>query len=386
MINPINTGAVLPFFLAGSDSSRQASRQESGFQLKASNTNLIPFIFWLDTTPDTVLEFRVLSMTTGLIVELDTALINRRRRTDLSRTWYFFNGDDISEVLPCGVYKIQVSFLLTTYESDEIKVVEARGGEYFTLGINSCAANILTLGATDTISKPSSSVIGQTLSYKLSDSSNWVNVSPFTTSPYTFQLDIGSITVPTDGSLLIRREVATQAGGNLVMEYSLRYTNADPCGTASLFFLRDLSTYTNDSLWYLEFFDSIGWGDKIYEDSFVERIYFDGNFDFPEQEREEEVLTDNQGNQVLNTANTIEYQVMVMGDLADSSLFVLGSIGDYSDISIVNNSAGVQGDVISPTFSSSPDTAGIYSRGRLRYIDRKYFETACTEAENTVAL
>ena len=389
MINPTNPGAVLPFYIeSGSQMahSRQVSRHADGWKIFASNQKLIPFIFWEPTTPDVVLKFQAINIETGRVHSLSTGLIDRRKRTDNSKTWYLFDGSDIGTVLPCGTYKIRIEFALTSYISDEIQVVNAQGPEYMSLASTGCVGNILTLVATETLE---STLEYEMLEYKYSGGGSWVEISPTSSAPYTFPFNLGAVTLPPNQNLILRHTARTSAGSVLRMLYALSYTNADPCGTYTLYLISDESTYTNGDLWYLEIADSPLWDDKIYEAGFVERVYFKGYWDFPEQEREVEILTDNQANAVLNTADTREFLVMAMGKIADHLLYKLNAIGDYSTISLINvftgySITGIPG--AETQFTSEKDAGGYYSTGKLRFRDQKHFETACTTSETTTAV
>lgn len=389
MINPINPGAILPIYTESSTQmfhSRQVSRHRDGWKIFASNNKLIPFIFWIDSAPDVVIKFQAFNIDNGKLHDLSTALISRRRRSDNTRTWYFFDGSDISTTLPCGAYRLRIEFALTNYVSDVIQVVNALGPEYMSLSPTGCAANVLTLVSTETLV---SSITYQKLEYRLTNTDSWTEISPVSSSPYTFDFNLGAQTLPAGENLMLRHTCTTTAGSVLEMFYSLNYDNADKCGTYEMYLLDDRSEYSNGDLWYLEFSDSPLWDNKIYEDGFKERIYLKGHWDFPEVERETELFTDNQANAVLNTADTREFLVMVFEKVADHLIFKLGSIGDYSSIALHNvftgySITGIPG--AETQFTTEAAANGYYSNGRLRFRDQKHFETACTEGETTVAI
>lgn len=389
MINPVNPGAIVPIYTESSSQmlhSRQVSRHRDGWKILASNTNLIPFIFWEPTTPNVVISFQVFNINTGKQYDLSTALISRRKRDDNTKTWYFFDGSDIGTTLPCGTYRFRIEFALTTYVSDEIQVVEARGPEYMSLAATGCTANVLTLVAAETIE---STLEYEKLEYRLTNAEGWTEISPVSSSPYTFEFNLGEQTLPAGENLMLRHTARTSAGSVLRMFYSLNYDNADKCGTYEKYLIDDKSEYSNGNLWYIELSDSPLWSDKIYEDGFKERIYLRGHWDFPEVERETELLTDNQANAVLNTADTRELLNMVFEKVSDHLIFKLGAIGDYSSISINNvftgySITGIPG--AETQFTTEAAANGYYSNGRLRFRDQKHFETACTEGETTSAV
>ena len=389
MINPTNPGAILPFYIESSGQmlhSRQVSRHVDGWKTLASDKKLIPFILWESAAPDVVQKLQVFNTNTGKLYDLSTSLIDRRRRSDNSKTWYIFDGSDIGQTLPCGTYRIRMELLLTTYISDEIQVVNASGAESMTLTVDSCSANTLTLIASETLD---STLSYEKLEYRLTNSEHWTQISPSSSSPYTFPFNIGAVTLPAGENILLRHTARTTAGSVLELYYSLNYDNADKCGTYEMYLIDDRSKQANENLWYLEIADSPLRGDKIYEDGFKERVYLHGHWDFPEPERETEILTDNQANAVLSTADTREFLVMVFEKVADHLLFKLTSIGDYSSISLNNvftgySISGIPG--AETEFTSEPAANGYYSNGRLRFRDQKHFETACTDGETTIAI
>lgn len=388
MINPTNPGAILPFYLESSSQmahSRQVSRQRDGWKILASNKSLVPFIFWESSAPDTVIKLQLFNTDNGKLYDLSTSLIDRRRRTDNSKTWYIFDGSDIGQTLPCGTYKIRVEFVLTSYISDDIQIINALGPEYMNLSANSCVANVLTFIASETLE---SAIDSEKLEYRLTNAQHWNEISPTSSSPYTFPFNIGAQTLPSGENLMLRHTCRTEAGSVLQMFYSLNYDNADKCGTYEVYLMDDKSTYSADSLFCIEISDSVLWGNKIYEDGFKERIYLRGHWDFPEVEREVEVLTDNQANAVLSTADTREFLALDLEKVSDHLLYKLGSIGDYSTISITNVMTGysITGIPGAETEFTSEPGSGYYSRGRLRFRDQKHFETPCTEGETTVGI
>ena len=352
--------------------SRQVSRQRDGWKVLGSNKSLIPFIFWEPATPNVVIKLQVFNTDTGKLYDLSTALIDRRKRADNSKTWYIFDGSDIGQTLPCGTYKIRVEFALTSYISDDIQIVNALGPEYMSLSANSCVANVLTFIASETLE---SAIDSEKLEYRLTNAQHWNEISPTSSSPYTFPFNIGAQTLPSGENLMLRHTCRTEAGSVLQMFYSLNYDNADKCGTYEVYLIDDKSTYSADSLFCIEISDSVLWGDKIYEDGFKERIYLRGHWDFPEVEREVEVLTDNQANAILSTADTREFLALDLEKVSDHLLFKLGAIGDYSTISITNVVTGysITGIPGAETEFTSEPGSGYYSRGTITLQRSKIF-------------
>lgn len=385
MINPINTGAILPFYTETASRmshSRQVSQHADGFRILASNKSLIPFIFWELTAPQVVVNFQLFNIGSGAMYDLSTSLIDRRKRVDNSKTWYIFDGSDIGQTIPCGTYKLRVEFALSSYISDEIEIVNALGPEYATLTATACATDILTLESSETTE---SSVIDNRLHYRLSNSNNWIQVLALIGTPTEFNFSL-SPNLSANESIQIRHTVTTEAGNTLVNIYSLTYDNGDKCGTYQIHLIDDRSTYAGGDLWEIQLSDSIIWGDKIYEAGFVEKIYLRGHWDFPEAEREVEILTDNQANAVLNTADTREYLIMIFEKVADHLIYKLAALGDYSTISLysVFTDYSITGIPGAEAQFSTDTGSGYYSTGKLRFRDQKHFETACTEGETTV--
>lgn len=389
MIKPVNPGAILPMFLETASPlahSRQVSFHADGWKILGSNRKLLPFIFWQSGAADSVVKFQVINIGTGKVHDLSTSLIDRRRRTDNTKTWYLFDGSDIGETLPCGVYKIRVELVLASFISDEIEVINAWGPEYIGLLDTGCTSDVLSLQGSDTIA---SAISYQRTEYRISNATAWTAIPTTGTGPYTYDLDLSTIVLPAGENVIIRRTIQTTAGNTLRTIHTLDYTNADPCGTRSLLLVNDKSVYANGDLWYLELADSPLWDDKIYESGFVERVYLRGHWDFPEVEREVEVFTDNIGGRVLNTADTKEFLTMDFEKVADHLLYKLSTLGDYSTLSLDNVSrnysiTGIPG--AETTFSSQPDAGGYYSRGRIRFRENKHFETTCTDSETTIAI
>lgn len=388
MTNPTNAGAILPFYTETSGAlshARQVTYHNEGWKLLASNTNLIPFIIWQTGAPEAVSKFQAINLNTGKVTDLSTGLIDRRRRNDNTKSWYLFDGSDIGTVLDCGLYKLRLELTITSFISEEIEVVNAYGPESITINPTGCAAGVLSLQATDTVA---STMDYERTEYRLSNADAWTTLTPTGSGPYTYDIDIGSITLPAGENVLIRRTIVTTAGNTLQTLHTLTYTNADPCGTYQLLKIDDRSKYANN-LWYLELSDSVKWEDKIYESGFVERVYFRSHWDFPEVEREVELLTDNNGNRVLNTADTREFWRIDFERVPNHLLYILSAIGDYSSIDLVDNNRGYT--VFSlpgseTEFTFEPDAGGYYARGSLRFRKNKHFETTCTTGETTVAI
>ncbi|MCB1322600.1 MAG: hypothetical protein KDK34_20240, partial [Leptospiraceae bacterium] len=295
---------------------------------------LIPVILWLDAAPATVNGFAVINVKTGLYHTLSTSLIDRVKRSDNSRTWYLFDGSDIGQTLPCGTYKIRLRIGSAVYLSDEIQVVNAPGQETISLTTGSCISFSLDFTASDTIA---SAINSERFEYRRTSATNWTNLAPSSTMPNVYDFDLAPKNLAGD-NYLIRRTVITDAGLVLQSFYSMTWGAVDPCGDYVFTLIDEQNTYPD--VWYLEISDSVKWEDKVYSGGFKERIYFRGYWDFPEPEREIEVLTDNQANAVLNTADTREFLVMAIAKVADHLTYKLTALGDYSTISLVNPFSG----------------------------------------------
>lgn len=388
MINPINSGAVLPFYTESSGAlahSRQVSFNADGWKILGTNTQLLPFIFWQSGAPDVVAKFQVINIDTGKVFDLSTSLIDRRKRADNTKTWYIFDGSDIGTTLPCGTYKIRVEFVFFSVISDEIEVINAPGSEYISLATTICSLGVVTFQATDTIA---SAVAYERTEYRATDGSSWTTLTPTGSGPYTYELDISAISLSAGENLLIRRTIQTDAGNTLRTLHSLDWTSGSECSTYQLLTISDESTYRNGNLWYLEISDSEDWEDKIYESGFVERIYLRGYWDFPEAEREVEVLVDNAGNRELSTADTREFSKMTFEGVADHLVGILSALGDYETISLKNlaRNYAITGIIGAETDFTTEPGQGYYSRGRLRFRSLKHFETACLNGETTSAI
>jgi len=388
MIYQSNPGALVPFYEeepAAWAHTKNITQHADGWKILASNRRLIPFIFWEDDIPQVVSAFQVVNLQTGKIYDLSTALITRWKRSDESRTWYFFRDADIATVLPCGLYIIRVKLFANGYVSDPIEVIDLRGPEYQKLSVSGCSAGVLTVFATDTLIDALNTV---RLEYKVSNSTTWVTVTPIIVSPYTYEIDMSAIVLPASENLLIRRTVQTDVGNVLVITYALDWSAADPCGTYVFFQLSDDSKYAEKNVWILEFSDSEKWGDKIYENGLTERAYLRSYFDAPQIEREIESRISNTGARILSTADTKEFMVLQLERIPDQFIYPLSAYSDYDTLKLIQAATGNEISLIRGECEVITEAGAgrYYSGGRIRWRNNKHFERTCEETETTEAV
>lgn len=386
MIKQVNPGALLPFYAMSTGFLRRTESLTSnadGWKILASNRRLIPFILWEDAAPKTVTAFDVVNMDTGRIWNLSTALIIRQKRSDDSRTWYFFKDADISLELPCGRYIVILNLSGTQYFSDGIQLVNMPAGEYSSISATACAGGVVTLTATDSVAGAISLVRTE---YRLTGDTSWTNFPAAGSPPYTYEFDMTAIALPSGQNILIRRTILTDAGNTLQSLYALDWDFGDPCGTYRFYQIDETSSYRAE-YWAIKFSDSAKWEDKVYKSSFQEIAYLPGYFDYPEVEREIETLVSNTGARVTTKAETREFMVMVFARVPDQFIYPLSAIGDYSSITLQQVAKTTS---IGPIpgaeteFTVERDSGGYYSRGRLRWRNNYHYETACVTGETTV--
>lgn len=390
MINKVNPGAIVPFYQEGSwpmEHTKHVTGHGDGWKILASNRRLIPFIFWEDAAPQTVDAFQAVDLSSGKIYDIATSKIIRWKRSDDSRTWYFFRDADLGVVLPCGNYKVRIELTVGAYISDDLEVVDFRGPESQSFGVTSCAADVITLTATDTLVDTINVVKAE---YRITNASTWTTMINTAVPPaYAYDIDMGAISLPAGENLIIRRVIQTSVGNVLHSLWALDWDSGDPCGTYSFFQIDDISSYLEPDVWALEISDSEKWEDKIYATGFTERAYLRAHWATPESEREIETLISNTGARILSTADTREFFTLELERIPDQFIYPLAALPDYETIYLKSQAKDyeigplVRGEV---EFITEPGSGRYYSGGRIRWRNNRHFERQCNETETTQAV
>jgi hypothetical protein len=379
MIQPVNPGCLLPFFHI--DDERQitklVTKRPSGWKITGTREFLLPFILWFDTPAQTVDAFELINLDTGLLYSVNPAKIGVRERDDLTKSWYFWRGTGLTdEDFPCGKYKIQVTLSTSgVFVSDIIQIVDVRNAEELKLIQGACVGSTLTINVQNNLSL-SSSVVSETARWRYSTSNIWNNE---TVSGGTF--DITPVVSTGLATIIIEKTTLSDSGNFLQVVYAIDYDQADFCGTATMRFVKDVSTYKHNNWWSLNLEDSKLWGDNIiFESNYKQRVYFEGFVDNPEPERSETVLIDNLGNENPSTGDTKNYSVIAMRDIPDQMAWILSAIGDFETATLTSHAGIFTRTLDRATISFEPLASG-FNRGTLKFLANKYFDRQCLETE-----
>lgn len=375
MIGQINTGCALPFFVNTKYQTRYLN--DEGCRIIASNVYLLPFQFWVDDIAETVNQFALVNVSSGYMLDLDTALILRKKLSDDSKTWYYFTGVDIGEILECGNYYIIVRVGEVNYYSDVINVRVIGVPETFDITVGAIGVSEMEIMATHTVN---TIITSAKVSYQINGIGDHTVVATTITGGDDVTWNM-PIPIPDFGSWY-KIKYLTRSNFNVVFErvFTLKFDSGDPAGTVQLEYLSDKITGVND-LFLIEIDNTTDYGSVIYSvDDVNQKLYLEGSFGFPEVVRSAEFQQNGNGVSSLVFTQTRLKQALTLINVPDQFIQLLSDLNAHDSVTITDMKTGkVYTNIEETEFALADQEDGYFSKGVLRFQSDYSQRGACGE-------
>jgi hypothetical protein len=370
MTNQLNKGCILGFY---ADEKYQArNTNPDGCLLMASDKYLLPFMVWHDAAPFTVGKFRLVSVDTGEQVDLSTSLIARKKKSDNSRTWYYFDGSDVGAEFFCGLYYIVLELASgPKFVSDVIQVRKLEYGNHFTPLFDT-----LTPTPVVKIIHSGSAIESAVASYQNNGSggsiSTAVTISGLANST-TFTIPAGSLV---NTWVKIRYWFKTFEGPAREVFLSVRY-GPGPSFTPDIEVMGYEFTEAK-SFFQLRLGASQDLGNLIYSTGWKQWIYLQGGYNYPQIQNEREVSINGDGETLLLSDSIRVKQELGLIEIPDQALPSLARVAILNNCDLYDLKTSQQFNLKELEFEVGQQE-GYTSTGILRF-QSEYAQTgACLE-------
>jgi hypothetical protein len=363
MIGQINTGCALPFFTNPNYQTRYFN--DEGYRIIASALYLLPFQFWIDEAPNFVTKFQLVNVDNGYITDLNTNLIQRKRLASDAKTWYFFTGVNIGQILECGNYYIIVRVGEMNYYSDVINIRVIGIPETFELSVGAVSSSVMEIVANHTVN----TVISRAkVAYQVNGLGDFTIVPTSITGGDTVTWNM-PIPIPDFGAWY-KVKYLTKSNFNVIFErvFTLKFSSGDPAGTAQIEYLTDNISGVSD-LFLIDIDHSTDYGNVIYSvDDVSQQIYLEGSFGFPEVVRNAEFEQNGNGVSSPVFTQTRLKPTLNLINIPDQFIQLLSDLNAHDSVTITDMKTGkVYTNVTETEFALADQEDGYYSKGVLRF-------------------
>lgn len=376
MKGQINSGCCIPFFT----DRRYQSRYDNdlGHEIVGASRYLVPFMVWQNSGPALVSSFQLVDVVGGAIQDLDTSLIQISSLTDLTKTWYYYTGEDIfPEIVACGSYEIVIKLDNdTTFYSDIIKINVIGEVETQVLTADVWDVAAVTMKAVHTVN----TVLQKHKAvYSVNGTGPWiVTETTRVGDEVTFDLPIP---IPDFGSWYKVKYMTTSNFNYYFLHtFTLKFDSGDPEGTYQLETI-DQRAEVGKELFAITVAHSGDYNGILYSKPDVKQVmYLEGSFDYPAPFREAEFEQNGNGVSHMIFNQLRHKSQLVLIKIPDQFLQLLSDLSSHDTVSILDLTTGKEyTNLVEIEFSPEEAADKYFSRGVLRFQSDYAQRGACVE-------